>query len=314
MKTSELKPAIKEWLEKLEIEKEKKPNTIKQYSRSLKLFTEFVESTGRDVIDKKTVIDFKNSMMEEIERNKRNPKPGRTQLTKVTTVNLRLITVNKFLRESGEPDLTVKLEETQDSNVLDDMLTENEYSRILEWADKLGKEKIKLIIETLTGTGIRISELKAITVEALKTRTNTVTNKKKTRTIFIPKQLTRKLKNYCQKNGITEGIIFHGRDKEKLLDQAFIRKEIKNIAGKARGIKKDKCHPHIFRHLFAKRYANMPGANPYILPLLLGHSTKSLPVTFNYTKPDTRELLKAVDELESHYTQPKKTRKRKTRK
>ncbi len=302
MEKQELKPAIEKWLDKLAVQDEKSENTIKQYTRSLNKFAEFIESAGIETIDKKAVLAFKNDMLEEIERNKKNPKPGRTQLTKVSTVNLRLITVNKFLKESGEPDAIVKLQKTEDNNVLDDMLSEKEYNRILEWADRLGKKRIKLIIETLAGTGIRISELKAITVESLKTRTNTVTNKGKTRTIFIPKQLAKKLRNYCKENNITEGIIFHGKDKNKIINQTYFRTEIKGIAGKARGIKRDKVHAHAFRHLFAKRYANMTGANPYVLPLLLGHSTKSLPVTFNYTKPSTKELLKAVDELEAYYS------------
>lgn len=315
MNANELKVTVALWLKKLEIEQEKKLNTIKQYTQTLNKFIEFIESERLENIDKEAVIAFKNSMLEEVKRNMKNPKPGRTQLKSFNTVNLRLITLNKFFKESGVPEYVVKLEEIQDSNTLDDMLTENEYRRLLDWADRLGKEKIKLIMETLVGTGIRISELEAITVESLKTRTALVTNKGKTRTIFIPKQLAKKLKEYCKKNRITEGIIFHGKDKNKLLDQAYIRKEIKKIAGKARGIKKDKCHAHAFRHLFAKRYANMPGANFYILPMLLGHSTKSLPVTFKYTKPSTKELLKAIDDLEAYYSdQQKKKNKRRPKK
>lgn len=309
MKAQDLKPNVNEWINQL-IDEEKAQNTIKQYSRSLNKFIEFVESSEIDDIDKKSVIAYKDAMLEEMERNRNNPQRGRTQLKSISTINTRLIALNKFLKETGEPELTTKLLKDETSNTLDEMLTEKEYKRILEWADKLGKKKIKLIIETLTGTGIRISELKAITVESLKKRTAVVTNKGKTRTIFIPKQLTKKLKAFCKENDITEGIIFHGKDKSKMLDQTVIRKGMKSIAGKARGIKLDKVHAHAFRHLFAKRYANMPGANTFILPMLLGHSDKTQSVTALYTKPTTKELLKAVDDLEAYYSDTGKTRKK----
>lgn len=306
MKTKELEPTLEVWLKKLE-DDEKSINTIKQYRQSLNYFIEFIKSSEIEEIDKKNVIAFKDSMLEEMERNLNNPKPGRVQLKSASTINTRLIALNKFLRESGAPELTVKLLKDTTSNTLDDMLTENEYRRILDWADRLGEEKIKLIIETLAGTGIRISELKAITVESLKNRTAVITSKGKTRTIFIPKQLAKKLKAYCRKNKITTGIIFHAvRDKTKIMDTALIRKEMKYVAGKARGIKLTKVHPHAFRHLFAKRYANMPGANAFILPMLLGHSDKTQGVTAIYTKPTTKELLKAVDELEAFYLETEK--------
>lgn len=301
MKTKDLKETVGLWLEKLS-EEEKAENTIRQYARSLEIFADFAEREEAEEIDKKLILSFKNEMLEALEENQKSPKPGRRQLKSISTVNARLIALNKFLKESGEPELRVKLLKDETSNTLDDILTEKEYQRILKWADRLGKEKIRLIIETLAGTGIRISELRAITVESLKKRTAVVTNKGKTRTIFIPKRLAKKLRAYCKKNEIESGIIFHGRDKDTLLDQAFIRKEMKKIAGKARGIKKDKVHAHAFRHLFAKRYAQMPGANAFILPMLLGHSDKTQGVTALYVKPSTRELLKEVDKLEAYYS------------
>lgn len=317
MKAKDLEENAKRWLKTQETENERRPNTIKQYTQSLNRFIEFVESNGIEDIDKQTVIAFKTAMKEEVDRNRKNPKPGRTQLKSITTINIRLTTLNRFFTENGEPQLKVTLVENGDENTAKDVLTEKEYQRILEWADKLGKKKIKLILETLTGTGIRISELEAITVESLKTRKAWAENKGKGRTVYIPKQLTKKLKAYCKENGITEGIIFHGKDKSKLLDQAFIRKEMKDIAGKARGIKRDKAHLHNLRKLFARRYADMPNANPYVLPIILGHSLKRLPVTFRYTAPDEETLLKAVDDMEAYYSEPKKKtgkKKRKTRK
>lgn len=321
MNLQEYNNSLESWFKSLR-DDEKSQNTITQYKRSMATFTEFLQENNIAELDKEAVLNYKESMIKELEANRNKPKTkakkkGRRPLGSISTINIRLKAVNKFLKDIGEPALTVKPLKDETANVLDDMLTEKEYNRLLEWADKLGKAKIKLIVETLAGTGIRISELEGITVEALKSRVATVTNKGKTRKVFIPKGLAKKLRAYCKENGIKSGIIFCSRDGSKLLDQAFIRKEIKAITGKARGITLSKAHPHIFRHLFAKRYATMPGGNPYVLPMLLGHSDTGQSVTALYVKPTTKELLKIVDEIEAYYTikperkTAKKPRKRK---
>lgn len=308
MKTKDLKPAIAKWIDSL-IEDEKAENTINQYSQSMERFVSFMENAGEEEITKRTLISYKNELLNERVKNLNNPKPGRTQVKTITTINSRLIALNKFFKDSGFPELTVKLEKDVSANTLEDTLTEREFERLIEWAGRLGKERAGLLMETLAGTGIRIGELGAITVESLKTRMPVVTNKGKTRTIFIPRQLAKKLKNYCAKNGITSGIIFHGRDPEKPLHISTIRQELKYIGGKARGIRKDKIHPHNFRHLFAQRYANMPGAQPFYLPALLGHSDKTAGVTAIYTKPKAKTLLAEVDKLESYYSGKGKNKK-----
>lgn len=324
MKIEDLRKMIESWLNDLSknhgSEKRKKSeNTIKLYTRTLNKFVEYLESEKIEEIDNDTLDSYKEAMKDEKKRNEANPKPGRKQLKSFSTINTRLIILNKFFKDFGYPEFTTELINDETGTTNDEILTEKEYRRILEWADKMGKEKIKLILETLVGTGIRISELEFLRVEDLKRRVFVVNNKGKVRNAFIPKQLAKKLKAYCEKNNITEGIIFHGRDKSKMLDQSVIRKEFKAIAGKARGIKKDKCHPHALRHLFAKRYSNMPGANPFILPALLGHSTKTQVTTFGsvtpiYTKPSKKELLKVVDELEAYYTDKKKQLKKRVSK
>lgn len=306
MNLKEYNESIKKWFDQLKDE-ERSQNTITQYRHSIDLFSDFLAVNEIDTINKDIVLDYKNSMLSELDRNKKNPKKkgkgtGRRKLGSISTINLRLRALNKLFRDTGHHDLTVKALKDESQNVLDDMLTENEYKRLIEWADKLGKDKIRLIMETLTGTGIRISELEGITVESLKTRIATVTNKGKTRKIFIPKGLAKKLRNYCKDNEIKTGIIFCSRDGSKVLAQSYIRNEFKAIAGKARGISLSKVHPHIFRHLFAKRYANLPNANPYVLPMILGHSDKGQSVTALYVKPTAKELLKTVDELEAFYT------------
>lgn len=323
MTIEEYKNKLNEWLESLKKDR-RSENTITQYKRSLATFSAYLAANEITEITADTIEDYKSNMEKEQQENSKLPKAklkkmqsetGERPLLSVSTINIRLKALNLFLKFAGLQDLAVKPVNDTTSNTLNDMLNEKEYYRLLEWADRLNKPKIKLIIETLAGTGIRISELEGITVESLKGRVATVNNKGKIRKVFIPKKLAKKLRQYSKDNGIKTGIIFCSRDGSKMLDQAYIRKELKAIAGKARGISLSKVHPHIFRHLFAKRYAMMPGVNPYFLPMLLGHSDSGQSVTARYIKQTDKELLKLVDELEAFYTnQPEKEKKKNAKK
>lgn len=304
MNYQELKQACDRWIDFL-IEDEKSENSIKQYRRALDVFLEYLKEQEITEIDKKTVINYKKAMIEEVKKNQATPaKPinGKRPLTKMSTVNMRIRTLNALFKFLKLDDLTVKREKDESQNYNDDMLTNNEMLRLLETAKSLGKEKIYMIMKTLSKTGARISELEYLTVESLKTRKPTITNKGKTRLIFIPKKLAGELKEYCKANGIKSGIIFSNRDGSSLLDQTYIRSEIKEIARKTKGIKLSKAHPHNFRHWYAQNYANMPSANPYILPMLLGHSDKGQTnaVTALYVKPKAKDMLRIVDNFERY--------------
>lgn len=312
MKTQELRSEVAHWLKELKLN-DKAENTIKQYSRSLNKFIEYAEASGTSEIDKELLIDYKNSMIDEMNYNLDHELPGRRQLKSPNTINLRLIALNRFFKDAGAPELNIKTINVDNDDTLDDMIDEEDYRNILKACDELGNERIKLIIKTLAGTGIRISELQFITVESLENRIITIKNKGKIRKGYIPKVLAEELKSYCQKNQITNGTIFHGRkDKivkinnkevkvKKMLDQAQIRRDMKEVARKA-GIKNlEVIHPHIWRHFYARRYVNMPNANSFYLPKLLGHSTKSQGVTAIYLNPTKKELLTIVDEMERYY-------------
>lgn len=312
MTIKELKKARTEWIKYL-IEDEKSQNTIRQYERALDVFMDYLDENKIKEIDKMTVISYKSEMLEELKQNQltgAKPVDGKRPLSKLSTVNLRLRALNALFKFAGAADMAVKLEKNETKNVTDDVLNEKEIARILDFCDREQNTRMRLIIETLLGTGIRISELEAVTVESLKKRITTVTNKSKTRYIFIPKNLAKKLRQYCKDQDIKSGIIFHSRDGSKMLDQGLIRNEMKRIAGKARGISLKKVHPHVFRHCFAKRYASMPNTNAYVLPMLLGHSDSATSVTSLYTKPSTKELLKAVDDIEAYYAPKKQTKKK----
>lgn len=310
MTYKELEQKCAEWINHLqhEVTKPKSKNTILQYQRALNVFLEYLKENEIEEVTKQAVdnyIDEMENQVKEYDRLKANPKPvnGKRPVSKLSTVKMRVRTLNALLDYAGQPDLksAVKTHSQEISNINEDMLTDTDYLKILEFTDKYSNEKMKLIIETLAFTGIRISELEFITVESLKDRKPVIWNKGSRRIAFIPKKLNKKLKDYCKKNDIKSGIIFSNKAGDKMITQSYIRNEMKRIAGKAR-MKKSKVHPHNFRHFYAERYANMPNANHFILPKLLGHreNGQNNSVTARYVTPTSQNYLQIVDGLEAH--------------
>lgn len=311
MNIEELKHSINEWITELD-DGDRVPGTINQYKRALNRFLEYLEQEEITEIDRRSVTAYKNSMKEEVKYRQTHPLPGRQHLQTTTTANKWLDILNRLFDYMGRTDLKQRRIKDETQNIRKDVLTDKEYHRILEWADRLNKPKIKLILETLAGTGMRVSELEYITVESVRPRNRIaiVENKGKTRYVFIPKQLAKKLRDYAKANGIESGIIFHGRNPEKMISTTYIRREFKEIAGKARGIKLDRIHPHALRNLFARRYNETPDAPRVYLPYLLGHSQPRT-VTERYEMPTDTDLKEAVDMMEAYYIKQDKEAKKK---
>lgn len=302
-------------------EKPRSKNTILQYERALKVFDEFLIDNDIEEINKESVIKYIHTMEKQLEAYDKGEKPktvnGKRPVASFTTVKMRVRTLNAFFDYIDRRDLrtSVQYRESENDNTNENELTDLDYLKLLDFTKS---EKMKLIMETLAFTGIRISELEYITVESLKDRKPKLWNKGKRRTGYIPKGLAKKLRAYAKENGIDSGIIFRSRplkDKDgnyidrdgkpakepvyKMISQSYIRDEMKRIAGQAR-MKRSKVHPHNFRHFYATKYANKPNANHYILPVLLGHSTndRSQGVTARYVKQSSSNILKVADELE----------------
>lgn len=309
-----LEKKTNEWIDSL---KRKTENTKKQYRRSLNVFLEYLKENNIDEVNEDVLIEYQQSMVNEVTRNQ-NIKPeivnGKRPLTRFSTVNSRLKTLNRFIEYLGYPEYKVDLVDDSTENVNDETLSELDYLRLLEYCDILNKPKMKLIIETLAGTGIRISELEFFTVENVKKATRnkpkiTVINKGKERDIIIPSKLRKSLLQYAKQNNITSGVIFRGkplkdvngellRDKNgnliyKLVDKAWIWRKLKYIAGQAR-VKKSKVHAHSFRHLFAIRYINEYKNLPELADLL-GH--ESLETTRIYTAESSKAKQNKLDSL-----------------
>lgn len=244
--------------------------TLQKYEKDIKDFINIINVKSKEEITKEKLIDYKDQLV-----NK----------SKTSTVNNKIIIINKFLMYLfNSKDYNLKQIKTQNKFEVDNILNKKDYERLLNWAMKLNKTTIYYLMRTLAGTGIRISELKYITIEAVKKGKTEIYNKGKKRPVYIKENLQKELKRYCKDRGIKEGIIFISRT-GKPLDNAYIYKEIQYIAGQAR-INKKKAHPHSFRHLFAKEYLKT-GGNVLNLADLLGHS--STDTTRIYSTKDANE-------------------------
>ena len=149
-------------------------------------------------------------------------------------------------------------------------LTKAEYERLLTATKSKGNERLYLLMQTICSTGIRVSELRSVTCEAVKKGQAVISCKGKMRTIFLPKELCRMLKEYIREQGIEDGSVFVSRN-GKPLDRSYIWKMLKNLC-EAAGVSKDKVFPHNFRHLFARTYYSLQ-KDIVRLADILGHSS-----------------------------------------
>lgn len=196
---------------------------------------------------------------------------------KSSTINNKLTALNHMIKFLN---LNLPLKCLPKDNYIEDFINKIEYNKLLNVCIKHKRYyKFYLIIKTFATTGIRINELKQITVKSLITELPTVTNKGKTRHIFIKDELIDELINYCKINNITSGSIFVTKNNNPL-PHNFINKKLKEVASMAK-IKKDKIHAHNFRVYFANSYYNKYH-NIYKLAKILGH--ESIITTFGYLR------------------------------
>lgn len=170
------------------------------------------------------------------------------------TVNSMLASVHAFFRFAGWSECRVKYLKLQRRLFRDASreLTREEYCRLLDTAHALGRERLALVMETMGATGIRVSEVRYITVEAAQTGRAEIALKGKVRTILLPGKLCRKLLKYARHKKIASGEIFLTRDGGSL-SRKQIWAEMKALCGRA-GVEATKVFPHNLRHLFATAF------------------------------------------------------------
>ena len=232
---------------------EKSSATQEKYLRDAQAFCVYADGNE---ITKELVIAWKKKLVE--------------QGYAVRSVNSMLASVNSLLDFLGVSNCKVKNIRTQRQTYCteDKELTKAEYLRLLAASKK--NEQLNLVIQTICGTGIRVSELQYFTVEAIRYGEVTVDCKNKTRTILVPGKLKNLLLNYAKRNGITTGAIFVTRT-GKPLDRSNIWSAMKKLC-EAAGVKPSKVFPHNLRKLFARTFY---GIEKDIAKLadILGHSS-----------------------------------------
>ena len=170
------------------------------------------------------------------------------------SINAMLSALNSLLAYLDLNDCRVKFLKIQRRLFRDDSreLTRPEYIRLLETARTQGRERLALLLETICGTGIRVSEVRYVTVEAVYRGRAEISLKGKIRTILLPGKLCRKLLKYARKQKIASGEIFLTRN-EKGISRRQIWAEMKALCDKA-GVAPSKVFPHNLRHLFARTF------------------------------------------------------------
>ena len=276
-------------------DEERTENTVLKYLRDVKMFYKWLvnenvlveEMSSEDNLTKEILISYKEYLKE--------------SKLRVSSINSKISSLNTFFKYTGNENLKIKLIKCQKSLFESEgrELTKDDY-RKLHGACK-NESRLKLIIETIACTGIRVSELKYITRDSLKLGKAIVNNKGKVRVILLPRKLCIKLIDYCR----DELNIFVG---EKHREPVFVtrngtpidRKQIwqmlKKLANKA-GVPQEKVFPHNLRHLFAREFYK--GTHDIVkLASILGHSSiETTRIYAKETEEECRRILEHIDIL-----------------
>ena len=216
-------------------EEERSAGTIEKYVRDVRRFAVWLDG---EEVSRERAAAWRDGLLE------RGYAP--------VTINSMVAAVNQFFTFLGWEEFRVKALKIQRKLFRDDRreLTREEYQRLLDAAHGLGRERLALLLETICATGIRVSEVKYITVEAAHAGRAEISLKGKLRTILLPGKLCRKLKKYARQQKTASGEIFLTRS-GKSLSRRQIWAEMKRLC-KAAGVAPSKVFPHNLRHLFAR--------------------------------------------------------------
>ncbi len=257
-------------------EEEKSDATIEKYLRDIKAFTEWL---GGRQVDKKTVLEYKAYLVE-------NYMPA--------SVNSVLSSLNSFFECNEWYDCKVKLLKIQKQlfSSAEKELTKAEYKRLLCASRRNGDERLYLLMQTICACGIRVSELRYITVENLRREKAHINMKGKMRVVIIPKKLCGMLLKFARKEKISSGSVFISKNGNPL-DRSNIWKMMKSLC-KTANVAEKKVFPHNLRHLFARTFYSLR-KDVFRLADILGHS--SINTTRIYTMETGDVHCKQIQEL-----------------
>ena len=235
------------------INEEKVSATVNKYLHDIR---EFQIWPGERELSKTAVLGYKSYLCEQYAP---------------TSVNAALSSLNSFFNFMEWYDLRVKNLKIQKQIFAstDKELTKAEYDRLLEAAKQKKNERLYLLMQTICSTGIRVSEVRYVTVEAVARGVAEINCKGKRRQVFLPKQLCQILKQYIKEQKIKSGAVFVTKNGNPL-DRSNIWSDMKKLC-KAANVSEKKVFPHNLRHLFARTYYSLQ-KDIVRLADILGHS------------------------------------------
>lgn len=268
METTVTTETLREYAEHLRRE-DKSPATIDKYTRYARSFAAFA---GLEPVTNDTALAFKEHL-------------AKSKYT-ASGANGVIAAVNSLLSFMGLRGLLLKPFRVQRRFTVqtDRELNRSELERLVDTAEKRGRLRVSLVMQTMFATGARVSELRFITVECLSAGKTDIRLKGKTRTVFLPTKLCAKLRAYAKERGITSGPVFVTRG-GKPLDRSNIWAEMKALC-KLAGVKASKVFPHNLRHLFARTYYRKT-RNLAELADVLGHSDVNTTRIYTAVSGDT---------------------------
>lgn len=251
--------------------------TVKKYIRDVRRFREFLGTGGE--VTKEEVIRYKGYLKENY---------------RASSANSMLAALNLFLRFMGWDEMRVKQFKVQRVFFCqkERYLSREEYKRLVQAAVEKGDEPLELIMQTLCSTGLRIGELKFVTVEAVRAGETRIVNKGKERFLPLPKPLIRLLKGYIRRRGIASGPVFI-TGKGEAVSRVAVWKKMKRLCKTAQ-VAKQKVFPHNLRHLFAYTFYQAKRDLLYLAEIM-GHT--SIETTRIYTRTPGQEYRKWISGL-----------------
>ena len=257
-------------------EQERAKKTIERYQHQLRAFAQWTE--GRTVT-KELTVRYKQWLMERY-----SP----------ASVNVPLAALNGFFKFMGWQECRVRPVRVQRRHYAEPSreLSREEYYRLLKIARQKGNMRLFHLLETICSTGIRVSELRFITVQAVKRGRADICNKGKYRTILLPRKLCEKLLEYCRERGIWQGSVFVTRS-GRPIDRTNVWAMMKALCTQAH-VDAKKVFPHNLRNLFARCFYQKQRDLEH-LATLLGHS--SINTTRIYTRTSGEEHLRQIERL-----------------
>ncbi len=235
-------------------EEEKSDNTIAKYIRDVSFFRKWLD--GRE-INKSVVLEYKRHLCEAYAPSSVN--------SMISSLNALFIYLNWYELKVKNLKIQRQIFANKEKE-----LSKAEYKKLLHTAKLQNNEKLYYLMQTIASTGIRVSELSYINVDAVKTGRATINCKGKLRQVFLPDALRKLLRRYIEKNKIKNGAIFITKT-GKPIDRSCVWKLLKNLC-KTADVPKSKVFPHNLRHLFARTFYSVQ-KDIVRLADILGHSS-----------------------------------------